>query len=72
MVEVVQRSNVLLKGKSEAFAGFRDVLAEEIIKGMPGCEEKVQQALETKGVTAAVAEEEVKEELKMNGNTAGS
>ncbi|KAA6407871.1 MAG: Mediator of RNA polymerase II transcription subunit 10 [Lasallia pustulata] len=32
-VELVQRGNAALRGKSEAFAGFRDVLAEEIRGG---------------------------------------
>ncbi|KAI9672799.1 MAG: RNA polymerase II mediator complex subunit [Alyxoria varia] len=34
-VEVVQKNNQLLKGKSDAFAGFRDVLAQEIAGGVP-------------------------------------
>lgn len=45
LVEAVQRSNQFLKGKSEAFAGFRDVLAEEIIKGIPECKDDVERIL---------------------------
>ena len=30
-MELVQRSNMFLKGKAEAFRGFRDVLAEEMV-----------------------------------------
>lgn len=45
LVEAVQRSNRFLKGKSEAFAGFRDVLAEEIIKGIPECKDDVERIL---------------------------
>lgn len=41
----MQRSNQFLKGKSEAFAGFRDVLAEEIIKGIPECKDDVERIL---------------------------
>lgn len=72
MIEAVQRSNTYLKGKSEAFAGFRDCLADEIVRGMPGCEERVRQALEYKGVETAAVQEEMNEEVKMNGNVAGT
>lgn len=41
----MQRSNQYLKGKSEAFAGFRDMLAEEMIKGIPECKEDVEKIL---------------------------
>lgn len=51
LVEAVQRSNQYLKGKSEAFAGFRDILAEEMIKGIPECREDVERIL---GGTGAV------------------
>ncbi|KAF6222623.1 hypothetical protein HO133_000670 [Letharia lupina] len=54
LVEAVQRSNQYLKGKSEAFAGFRDMLAEEIVKGIPECKEDVQRILE--GNKAVVGE----------------
>lgn len=54
LVEAVQRSNQYLKGKSEAFAGFRDMLAEEIVKGIPECKEDVQRILE--GNNAVVGE----------------
>lgn len=45
----MQRSNQYLKGKSEAFAGFRDILAEEMIKGIPECKEDVERILEGSG-----------------------
>ena len=45
LVEAVQRSNQYLKGKSEAFAGFRDILAREMIKGIPECREDVEKIL---------------------------
>ena len=38
-----------LKGKSEAFAGFRDMLAEEIVKAMPEEEGRVREIVEGKG-----------------------
>jgi len=70
MVEVVQRNNQYLKGKSEAFRGFRDCLAKEIVRGMPGVEGRVKEVLEGK----VVGEEKdvgagLREEVKMNGNT---
>ena len=34
-VELVQKSNADLKGKSEAFAVFRDILAEDMTRAMP-------------------------------------
>ena len=34
-MELAQRGNQYLKGKSEAFGGFRDMLAEEIKAVMP-------------------------------------
>lgn len=44
-VELVQRGNQELKGKSEAFASFRDVLGEEIRKAMPELESDVLRIL---------------------------
>ena len=46
MVESVQRNNMYLKGKSEAFAGFRDLLAEEIVKAMPEEEGRVREIVD--------------------------
>lgn len=57
----MQRSNQYLKGKSEAFAGFRDRLAEEIVKAIPGCKEDVQRILEGNG-------EVVGEVMRQNGD----
>ena len=49
-MEAVQRSNQYLKGKSEAFAGFRDILAEEMIKAIPECKGDVERILAGSGV----------------------
>jgi len=46
LVEALQRNNQFLKGKSEAFMGFRDMLAEEIIKAKPEAEAEVKSILE--------------------------
>ena len=40
-MELVQRGNQDLKGKREAFAGFRDVLAREMRSAMPECRDEV-------------------------------
>ena len=45
-VELVQKGNQYMKGKSEAFASFRDILAEEIVKGMPELKDDVIKVLE--------------------------
>lgn len=44
-VELVQRGNQDLKGKREAFAGFRDVLAREMRSAMPECRAEVDRAV---------------------------
>ncbi|KAG8534053.1 uncharacterized protein KY384_000896 [Bacidia gigantensis] len=46
-VEQVQKINMILKGKSEAYRTFRDMLAEEIVKGEVGTQEEVDQILES-------------------------
>ncbi|RMJ28188.1 hypothetical protein PHISP_00965 [Aspergillus sp. HF37] len=55
-VELVQRGNQDLKGKREAFAAFRDVLAREVRGAMPECRGEVERVLEsTSGTSAAAA-----------------
>ena len=44
-MELVQRGNQELKGKSEAFASFRDVLGEELRTAMPELENDVSRIL---------------------------
>ncbi|GFF30659.1 mediator of RNA polymerase II transcription subunit 10 [Aspergillus lentulus] len=44
-VELVQRGNQDLKGKKEAFASFRDVLAREMKSAMPECRGEVEKVL---------------------------
>lgn len=57
-MEAVQRSNQYLKGKSEAFAGFRDVLAEEMIKAIPECKGDVEKVLAgSDAITAETAKQ---------------
>ncbi|RAL09963.1 mediator complex subunit NUT2 [Aspergillus homomorphus CBS 101889] len=48
-VELVQRGNQDLKGKKEAFRGFRDVLAREIRGAMPECRGEVKRVMEMTG-----------------------
>ncbi len=47
-VELVQRSNQYLKGKSEAFATFRDLLAGEIVGAFPERKGEVKGILESR------------------------
>ncbi len=57
-MEAVQRSNQYLKGKSEAFAGFRDMLAKEMIRGIPECKGDVERILEgSKSIVEDVAKQ---------------
>ncbi|KAH8422757.1 mediator complex subunit NUT2 [Aspergillus melleus] len=44
-VELVQRGNQDLKGKQEAFASFRDVLAREMRSAMPECRGEVERVV---------------------------
>lgn len=44
-VELAQRGNQYLRSKCEAFARFRDILGEEIVKAMPELEEEVARRL---------------------------
>ncbi|OQE25307.1 hypothetical protein PENSTE_c006G01387 [Penicillium steckii] len=48
-VELVQRGNQDLKGKQEAFAGFRDVLAREMRSAMPECTGEVDRVVAVTG-----------------------
>lgn len=54
-VELVQRGNQDLKGKREAFAAFRDVLAREVRGAMPECRGEVDRVLENTSATATSA-----------------
>ncbi|TDZ24420.1 Mediator of RNA polymerase II transcription subunit 10 [Colletotrichum sidae] len=46
-VELVRRGNQLVKGKMNAFAQFRDVLAEHVESAMPECKEDVKMVLDS-------------------------
>ena len=48
-VELVQRGNAYLRGKSEALQGFRDALAEEMVREWPEMEGLVGKVVEGKG-----------------------
>ena len=47
-VELVQKSNMYLKGKSDAFGAFRDILAEEIVAEGVGSRVEVQKILQSR------------------------
>ena len=54
----MQKSNQYLKGKSEAFAGFRDILADEMIKAIPECKGDVEKVLAgSRAVTSEVVKQ---------------
>lgn len=57
-VELVQRGNQDLKGKKEAFAGFREVLAREIRGAMPECQGEVARVLEATAGSGSEKREE--------------
>jgi len=50
-VELVQKSNQLMKGKAEAFSSFRDILAEEISTAMPELRDSIKTVVESTGGT---------------------
>lgn len=52
-VELVQRGNQDLKGKREAFAGFRDVLAREMRSAMPECRAAVDRVVAASAAASA-------------------
>ena len=58
-VEQVQKLNMILKGKSDAYRGFRDMLAEEIVKEGMGSQEEVDERLQS-----YVGEEDNDDEVK--------
>ncbi|KAK5989913.1 Mediator of RNA polymerase II transcription subunit 10 [Cladobotryum mycophilum] len=52
-VELVRRGNQLMRGKMNAFASFRDVLAEQMSTAMPELREDVARVLEATGGSGA-------------------
>lgn len=48
-VEVVMKNNQRLKGKSEAFAEFRDILAREFAGAVPELKPEIRQVVECTG-----------------------
>ena len=44
-LELVRRGNQLMRGKMQAFAVFRDVLAEQIVSAMPELRKDVESVL---------------------------
>jgi mediator of RNA polymerase II transcription subunit 10 len=49
LVEAARKSNQLMRGKTEAFASMRDVLAEAMRSAMPELTEDVNKAVEATG-----------------------
>jgi len=48
-VELVMRYNQQLKGRSEAFAHFRDILGREMMSGIPEIADDVRKVVEASG-----------------------
>ncbi|KAI9823075.1 MAG: RNA polymerase II mediator complex subunit [Phylliscum demangeonii] len=57
-VELVQRGNEHLRGKSDAFAAFRDVLAQEVRTALPALRHQVDRVVRETGERVAINEEE--------------
>lgn len=62
LIEATQKTNEIVKSKSEAFASFRDILAAELTKAMPEIQSDVARIL---------AGGPVVEPAKENGDMAG-
>jgi mediator of RNA polymerase II transcription subunit 10 len=60
IVELTRKSNQLLKGKMEAFASFRDVLAHEMGNAMPELAEEIERVVVGTGGSADVVVKEEK------------
>ena len=67
-VELVQKGNQYLKGKAEAFASFRDVLAREIEGAMPEVRGEVRRVVEA---TSGMGTEERSGDGGTNGTGEG-
>ncbi|KAL9638482.1 MAG: hypothetical protein Q9204_001489 [Flavoplaca sp. TL-2023a] len=65
-IELVQKSNQYLKGRSEALTGFRDVLAEEMVKAWPEMKTDVDKVLEGSNIEHTREEKLV---LQANGTS---
>ncbi|KAK3713024.1 RNA polymerase II mediator complex subunit [Vermiconidia calcicola] len=48
-VELVMRYNQQLKGRSEAFASFRDILGEQIVTAIPDMRDDVRRVVQASG-----------------------
>lgn len=48
-VELVQKLNQQLKGRSQAFADFRDILAREMMGALPDCKQDITMVVESTG-----------------------
>jgi len=48
-VELVQRLNQQLKGRTQAYVEFRDVLAREMMGALPDCRRDIRRAVQSTG-----------------------
>ena len=49
LVELVMRYNQQLKGRSEAFGNFRDILGQAMVAGIPEIKEDVRKVVQASG-----------------------
>ncbi|RMZ84405.1 hypothetical protein DV738_g653, partial [Chaetothyriales sp. CBS 135597] len=68
-VERVQRGNMVMKGKQEAFRSFAQVFAEELKKGIGGVNKQVDQVMENAGFDKEKKEKREEERHAENGET---
>lgn len=61
-VEMARRQNQLMKGKTEAFASFRDMLAETMLTSMPELKDYVLEAVSSTGGSGRIIEERIEAE----------
>jgi Transcription factor subunit Med10 of Mediator complex len=63
-VELVQRGNVVLNGKQEAFKSFSEVFAQELASAMPETARQVQRVMQNAGLRIGGEEEEKKKKTQ--------
>lgn len=69
-VELARRSNQLLKGRQEAFASFRDILATQMMAAMPGLRNDIKHILNMTGGNGADIEKLADKKLAAEKATA--
>ena len=66
-MELVVKGNQYLKGKQEAFGGFRDALAGEISRAWPEMKERVDEVVGKKEMGGKIEGDREQKEQRENG-----